>query len=63
MKSQIAKRFNINLTEQELKSLESIQTYNKLNKIKINDSDCIRDAINAYGKKARIAISTGTDID
>lgn len=63
MKSQIAKRFNINLTEQELKSLKTIQGYNKLNNIKMSDSDCIRDAINAYGKKARIAISTGTDIE
>lgn len=63
MKSQIAKRFNINLTEEELKSLESIQTYMRLNKIKMNDSDCIRDAINAYGKKARIAITTGSNID
>lgn len=63
MKKQTVKRFNINLTEKELEALAEIEKYYRLNKIDGNTSDCIRDAITAYGRKAKIAICTGTDIN
>lgn len=62
MRTQIAKRFNINLTEKELEALAEIEKYYKFNKINGNTSDYIRDAIRAYGHKAKTAICTGTNI-
>lgn len=48
MKSQVAKRVNINLTRKELKNLEIIEEFCKHEGM--NTSDCIRMAINSAGK-------------
>lgn len=48
MKSQVAKRINLNLTKKELKNLEVIEEFCK--EEGMNTSDCIRMAINSAGK-------------
>lgn len=49
MRSQMAKRMNINLTQKQIKELEFIKTCNLYDKY--IDSDIIRDAIDEYAEK------------
>ena len=51
MKSQITKRFNINLTEKEQAALENLTEEYANRNWKANTSDIIRDAIVYYSKK------------
>lgn len=51
MKSQVAKRININLTKEEMENLKSIEEY--FGQQGMNTSDCIRLAINSVGEKIR----------
>lgn len=50
MRSQITKRFNINLTEREQATLENLTEEYANRNWKANTSDIIRDAIFYYGK-------------
>ena len=49
MRSQIAKRMNINLTQKQIEELEYIKTSKLYDKY--IDSDIIRDAIDVYAKE------------
>lgn len=51
MRSQITKRFNINLTEKEQTALENLTEEYKNRNWKANTSDIIRDAIVYYNEK------------
>ena len=51
MKSQITKRFNINLTEKEQAALENLTKEYTNRNWKANTSDIIRDAIVYYSEK------------
>jgi sulfur relay (sulfurtransferase) DsrC/TusE family protein len=51
MKSQVAKRININLTKEEIENLKSIKEY--FGQQGMNTSDCIRLAINSVGQKIK----------
>lgn len=51
MKSQVIKRFNVNLTKKENDALENLTEEYANRKWKANTSDIIRDAIVYYSKK------------